>query len=83
MRYPGRVTLTEVGPRDGLGGCPYAPGASGNVATEDLAAMLAAMGIETGVDLEALVDVAWSAEETVGRPLVGRFKRAVRGAEPA
>ncbi len=67
----------------GLGGCPYAPGASGNVATEDLAAMLAAMGIETGVDLESLVDVALSAEETVGRPLEGRFKRAVRGGGPA
>ncbi len=67
----------------GLGGCPYAPGASGNVATEDLAAMLAAMDIETGVDLEALVDVAWSVEEMVGRALEGRFKRAVRGAEPA
>jgi hydroxymethylglutaryl-CoA lyase len=61
----------------GLGGCPYAPGASGNVATEDLAAMLAAMGIETGVDLGALVDAAWLAEETVGRPLEGRYKRAL------
>lgn len=66
----------------GLGGCPYAPGASGNVATEDLAAMLAAMEIETGVDLDALVAVAWSAEVTVGRTLDGRFKRAVRDAEP-
>jgi hydroxymethylglutaryl-CoA lyase len=64
----------------GLGGCPYAPGASGNVATEDLAAMLAAMGIETGVDLDALVEAAWFAEEVVGRPLEGRYKRAVRGA---
>ncbi|MCH7810796.1 MAG: hydroxymethylglutaryl-CoA lyase, partial [Chloroflexi bacterium] len=61
----------------------YGPGGRGNGATEDLAAMLVAMGIETGVDLEALVEVAWSAEETVGRPLEGRFKRAVRGAEPA
>lgn len=64
------------GSAGGLGGCPYAPGASGNVATEDLAAMLAAMGIETGVNLEALVEVAWLAEETVGRPLEGRYKRA-------
>ncbi len=60
----------------GLGGCPYAPGASGNVATEDMAAMLEAMGVETGVDLNALVEVAWLAEETVGRPLEGRVKRA-------
>ena len=40
----------------GTGGCPYAPGASGNVATEDVAYMLQGMGIETGVDLAALVD---------------------------
>jgi hydroxymethylglutaryl-CoA lyase len=41
----------------GLGGCPFAPGASGNIVTEDLAFMLAAMGLETGVDLPALLDV--------------------------
>ena len=61
----------------GLGGCPYAPGASGNVATEDMVAMLHAMGIETGIDLDALLDAAWLAEEIVGRPLEGRMKRAV------
>jgi hydroxymethylglutaryl-CoA lyase len=65
----------------GLGGCPYAPGASGNVATEDLVAMLQAMGIETGVNLDALLEAAWLAEEIVGRPLDGRVKRATaRGA---
>jgi hydroxymethylglutaryl-CoA lyase len=61
----------------GLGGCPYAPGASGNVATEDLIAMLHAMGIETGVDVDALLEAAWLAEEIVGRPLDGRVKRAM------
>jgi hydroxymethylglutaryl-CoA lyase len=61
----------------GLGGCPYAPGASGNVATEDLVGMLHAMGIDTGVDLDALLDAARLAEETVGRPLDGRLKRAI------
>lgn len=60
----------------GLGGCPYAPGASGNVATEDLVSMLHGMGIETGVDLQALLEAAWFAEEVVGRPLEGRVKRA-------
>lgn len=60
----------------GLGGCPYAPGAAGNVATEDLAYMLHEMGIETGVDLEALIDVARWIEELVGRPLPGRVKAA-------
>jgi hydroxymethylglutaryl-CoA lyase len=61
----------------GLGGCPYAPGASGNVATEDMIAMLHAMDVETGVDLQALLEVAWLAEGIVGRPLEGRMKRAV------
>ena len=61
----------------GLGGCPYAPGASGNVSTEDMIAMLHAMGVETGVDLDALLEVAWLAEEVVGRSLEGRMKRAV------
>ncbi len=61
----------------GLGGCPYAPGAAGNVATEDLVYMLEAMGIETGVDLRALVEVALWAEQLVGRPLPGRVKQAI------
>ena len=60
----------------GLGGCPYAPGAAGNVATEDAVYMLHAMGIETGVDLEALIDAARWAEQLVGRTLPGRVKVA-------
>jgi hydroxymethylglutaryl-CoA lyase len=59
----------------GLGGCPYAPGASGNVATEDMVAMLHRMGIDTGIDLDALLAAAWLAEEVIGRPLEGRVKR--------
>lgn len=43
----------------GLGGCPYAPGASGNVATEDVLYMLNGLGIETGVDLDKIIDAAW------------------------
>jgi hydroxymethylglutaryl-CoA lyase len=61
----------------GLGGCPYAPGASGNVATEDMAAMLHRMGIATGIDEAALLDAAWLAEDIIGRPLEGRVKRTV------
>ncbi|MEO6198005.1 MAG: hydroxymethylglutaryl-CoA lyase [Dehalococcoidia bacterium] len=61
----------------GLGGCPYAPGASGNVATEDMVSMLEAMGIATGVDMEALLGVVRLAEEIVGRTLDGRVKRTV------
>jgi len=53
----------------GLGGCPYAPGASGNAVTEDLVHMLTDMGIETGIDLDALLDCARLAREIVGRDL--------------
>jgi hydroxymethylglutaryl-CoA lyase len=53
----------------GLGGCPYAPGASGNAVTEDLVHMLADMEIETGVDLDALLACAQLAQEIVGREL--------------
>jgi len=60
----------------GLGGCPYAPGAAGNVATEDVVYMLHEMGIETGVDLGALVEAARWAERLVDRPLPGRVKDA-------
>lgn len=60
----------------GLGGCPYAPGAAGNVATEDLVYMLERMGIETGVDLAKLIEVARWAENLVGRSLPGRVKDA-------
>jgi hydroxymethylglutaryl-CoA lyase len=56
----------------GLGGCPYAPGASGNIVTEDLAFMLHAMGYETGIDLDKLLQVrAILAEALPGEPLYG------------
>jgi hydroxymethylglutaryl-CoA lyase len=60
----------------GLGGCPYAPGASGNVATEEVVHMLHDMGVETGVDLDALVDAAGLAQEIVGRRLESGVLRA-------
>jgi len=60
----------------GLGGCPYAPGAAGNVATEDLVYMLHGMGISTGIDLERLVEAARAAESIVGRPLPGKVHKA-------
>lgn len=53
----------------GLGGCPYAPGATGNVATEDLVNMLTEMGIETGIDLDALIAVAKRVQEVVPHKL--------------
>jgi hydroxymethylglutaryl-CoA lyase len=52
-----------------LGGCPVPPGATGNIATEDLVSMLHEMGIETGIDLEALLDAARAARDVLGRPL--------------
>jgi hydroxymethylglutaryl-CoA lyase len=53
----------------GLGGCPYAPGASGNAVTEDLVHMLHDTGVETGVDLDALLECAHLAQSIVGREL--------------
>ena len=61
----------------GLGGCPYAKGATGNVATEDLVFMLHGMGIDTGIDLEALVDTAAWISEQLGRAPQSRVARAV------
>jgi hydroxymethylglutaryl-CoA lyase len=52
-----------------LGGCPVPPGATGNIATEDLVSMLHEMGIETGIDLEALLGAARAVREVLGRPL--------------
>jgi hydroxymethylglutaryl-CoA lyase len=60
----------------GLGGCPYAPGAAGNLATEDLVYMLHGMNIETGVDLPALIEAGRVAERIVGRPLPGKVHQA-------
>ena len=60
----------------GLGGCPYAPGASGNIATEELVHMVEDMGVATGVDLERLIDVAAEAERLVGHTLPSQVLRA-------
>jgi len=61
----------------GLGGCPYAPGAAGNLATEDLVYMLHGLGIATGVDLDILVEAGMILESVVG-PLPGRAYQALR-----
>jgi len=60
----------------GLGGCPFAPGASGNVCSEDLVHCLHAMGVATGIDLDRLVDVSRQVERIVGRPLPGQIVKA-------
>lgn len=60
----------------GLGGCPYAPGATGNIATEELVHMVEDMGVATGVDLEAMIEAAAEAERIVGRTLPSQVLRA-------
>ena len=62
----------------GLGGCPFAPGATGNVPTEDMVHMLHEMGIETGIDLPALISTAQLAEEVIGEVLPGQVMKAGR-----
>jgi hydroxymethylglutaryl-CoA lyase len=62
----------------GLGGCPYAPGASGNLATEDLIYMLDGLGIETGVSLDAVAAASTALAPLIGHPLPSRFLRARR-----
>lgn len=61
----------------GLGGCPYAKGATGNVAMEDVVFLLNGLGIETGVDLDKLVDAGAYISEVLGRPPVSRVGRAI------
>jgi hydroxymethylglutaryl-CoA lyase len=64
----------------GLGGCPFAPGATGNVATEDLAWMFRRMGIDTGIDLEALIPVARDGANIPGGLPGGRVRHALAAA---
>lgn len=63
----------------GLGGCPYSPGAAGNLATEDLVYMLEGLGIETGVDLEALVEAGRQISGVLGRTPASRTALAMAG----
>jgi len=72
----------ELGIRDfdasvaGIGGCPYAPGAAGNLATEDLVYMLDGLGVKTGVDLDLLIEAGRVAETVLGRHLPGKVHQA-------
>ena len=76
------LTALELGVEDfdasvgGLGGCPYAPGASGNIATEELVHMVEDMGVDTGIDLDAMIEAAATAERVVGRQLPSQVLRA-------
>jgi hydroxymethylglutaryl-CoA lyase len=75
------LTALELGVADfdasvgGLGGCPYAPGATGNIATEELVHMVEDMGVATGIDLAAMIDAAADAERIIGRRLPSQVLR--------
>jgi hydroxymethylglutaryl-CoA lyase len=76
------LTALQLGVADfdasvgGLGGCPYAPGATGNIATEELVYLTEDMGIATGIDLAAMIEAAADAEQIVGRRLPSQVLRA-------
>jgi len=74
MEEGARVIDSAAG---GLGGCPYAPGATGNVATEDVVYMLDGMGIATGVDMQKLVAATNEVSRLIGRPPVSRVASAI------
>jgi hydroxymethylglutaryl-CoA lyase len=82
MAIPNILAALECGVRHfdasigGLGGCPFAPGATGNVCTEDLVHCLHAMGYDTGIDLNRLMDTAKRVEEVIGRTLPGQVMKA-------
>jgi hydroxymethylglutaryl-CoA lyase len=78
MEEGARVIDSAAG---GLGGCPYAPGATGNVATEDVVYMLEGMGIATGVDLPRLVAASTDISRLLGRPPVSRVAAAINAKE--
>ena len=74
-------TLTWVSAVAGLGGCPFAPGASGNVATEDVIYLLAGLGIETGVDLMAVAITGDWISRHLGRSNAARAGKALLAAK--
>jgi hydroxymethylglutaryl-CoA lyase len=82
MAIPNILAAMDYGVRHfdasigGLGGCPFAPGATGNVCTEDLVHCLHAMGYETGIDLDRLISTSLQVEEIIGRTLPGQVMKA-------
>ena len=80
MEEGARVIDSAAG---GLGGCPYAPGATGNVATEDVVYMLEGMGITTGVDMAKLVDATNEISKLIGRLPASRVAAALNAKKKA
>ena len=68
--------LPVFGDIGGVGGCPFAPAATGNISTEDLLYMLDRSGIQTGVSLPALIETARWLQEQLGRPIPGMLMKA-------
>src|SRR5579863_3518812 len=79
MEEGARVIDSAAG---GLGGCPYAPGATGNVATEDVVYMLEGLGVTTGVDMTKLVEATNDISKLIGRPPVSRVAAALNAKKP-
>lgn len=75
-----RIFDSSIG---GLGGCPYAPGAAGNISTEDLVYMLHGMDYETGVDLEKLIEAGAYIGQQLGKELPSKVLRASLASKPA
>lgn len=73
IEYGVKTADSSVG---GLGGCPFAPGATGNLATEDLVYMLHGMGLKTGIDLQKLSEVSLKFSRSLGRPISSRYLQA-------
>lgn len=65
----------------GLGGCPFAPGASGNVCTEDLVNLCEEVGLNTGIDLEGLIALSRELPSIVGHPVPGQVAKAGRSCD--
>jgi hydroxymethylglutaryl-CoA lyase len=80
MEEGARVIDSAAG---GLGGCPYAPGATGNVATEDVVYMLEGLGIATGVDMDKLLQATNEVSRLIGRPPVSRVAAALNAKRKA
>ena len=74
LDYGVRIFDTSVA---GIGGCPYAPGASGNLATEDLVNLLHRLGVRTGIEMDSLLSAGLLAQSLLGRPLPGRALQAL------
>ena len=78
MQASRRASRPSTSAAGGLGGCPYAPGATGNLATEDLVYMLDGLGIVTGVRLGGIIEASRAIEPQVGHPLPSRVFRAAQ-----